>query len=185
MQNPNPFMPNDHIVITPLEFAVFMGEAKLTALLFLYGADPIHNTIFDHEGAIYFERVEDIYNPKEPIKGFEGLEQLVDRNDANMKALLRLLKFLNDESITLGENYNGLVLSLRQIARVLEYSDAEAQAFIVTSMLSMKQTGMPDNIAREITENALRLHLREVLTKYAKVRRSPRFRKDWAEIWVY
>lgn len=182
--NPNQFIPSDIVVITPLEFAVFMGELKLTAMLFLYGADPIHNRIFEHEGVVHFERVEDVDDPQWPIKGFEGLERLVDRNSAQMRSLLWMLKFLHDGSIDLADYYDFLLGCLDFLGPVLGFSETDLDSFIRTSMSVLRRKGIPDHLSQEITDNALRLHLREVLKKYATVRRSPRFMEEHAEVWV-
>jgi len=154
------------IKFTALEWAIYIGDKKMATLFFAHGADPKHNVF---NGVIRPPTVSDGFDPMnpQPIKSYAGLQLLVNKTDLVFKALLRFMERLHSGPISLEENYETLAQCLDVLSDDLRYSRSDLRSFVMTSLLSLRRTGLPNEVALPIVESALLGHLWSLLESYA------------------
>ncbi|KAL7550606.1 hypothetical protein ACHAWF_013828 [Thalassiosira exigua] len=169
---------------TALEWAFYKGDTKMATIFWMHGADPKWN-IF--EGVLYSERrvngfagenwrcvLEgfDAANPR-PIEGYAGLNLLIKESDLASKALVWLMDQLDSGYISLQNDYRKLLECFDRLENDLDYSPADFERYVKTSLLAIRRMGLPNDTALSIVESALVSHRRLLLESYAKAARLP------------
>ncbi|KAL9182102.1 hypothetical protein ACHAXT_012445 [Thalassiosira profunda] len=162
---------------TGLEFAVWQGDWKMGALLFVHGADPKNNA-FDGaiETVLSVAGLEsraildgfDAQDPQ-PVQGFAGLRLLVDSEDEGLgEAYLYIMECLFSGSIPLHrEGYRKLAGCMDALSADLRCSLADLHSFVASTYLCVKRAGLPRDAALLVVERAVLDKLWSLLEAFA------------------
>jgi len=139
--------------MTGLEWAVYWEDWKMTAIFFVFGADPEHN-IFDGIMGMPpgYVPLPSFVNPGQPVPGFAGLHLLLDEeeNEEYGKAYLKVMQVCYNGTLDIRRDLPPLLPHLDTVKEDLKLSDSDCKNRTMATLLCLRKVGIPDEIADRI-----------------------------------
>ena len=136
--------------MTGLEWAVYWEDWKMAAIFFVFGADPVRN-IFDGVKEIPPGYVAlPAFSIGSRIRGFDGLFLLLREEDdiRYSIAYLMIIQICYRGEFDCQNQYKQLLKNLEIVDTDFNLGDMNER--MVTSMLTLKQMGLPNEVALRI-----------------------------------